>query len=93
MFIKLTRSGGRSYAQLVESFRDEQGRPRQRTLATLGRSDEVGGQVDALLQGLLRVKGRPPEFDTNLAKSLICIVTDPRRATTTRTFERRGWVS
>ena len=59
MFIKLTRSGGRSYAQLVESFRDEQGRPRQRTLATLGRSDEVGGQVDALLQSLLRVKGRP----------------------------------
>jgi transposase len=59
MFIKLTRSGGRSYAQLVESFRDEAGRPRQRTLATLGRTDETGGQVDALLQGLLRVKGRP----------------------------------
>jgi hypothetical protein len=59
MFIKLTRSGGRSYAQLVESFRDEQGRPRQRTLATLGRTDETGGQVDSLLQGLLRVKGRP----------------------------------
>ena len=47
MFIKLTRSGGRSYAQLVESFRDELSRPRQRTLATLGRIDEVGGQVDA----------------------------------------------
>jgi transposase len=59
MFIKLTQSGGRSYAQLVESYRDEQGRPRQRTLATLGRTDESGGQVDALLQGLLRVKGRP----------------------------------
>ena len=59
MFIKLTRSGDRTYAQLVESFRDEQGRPRQRTLATLGRIDEVGGQVDALLQGLLRAKGRP----------------------------------
>ena len=59
MFIKLTRSGGRSYAQLVESFRDEFGRPRQRTLATLGRTDETGGQVDSLLQGLLRVKGRP----------------------------------
>ena len=59
MFIKLTRSGGRTYAQLVESFRDEQSRPRQRTLATLGRIDEVGGQVDALLQGLLRAKGRP----------------------------------
>lgn len=58
MFIKLTRAGGRTYAQLVESFRDEQGRPRQRTLATLGRVDESGGQVDALLGGLLRAKGR-----------------------------------
>ena len=59
MFIKLTKSGGRTYAQLVESFRDELSRPRQRTLATLGRIDEAGGQVDALLQGLLRAKGRP----------------------------------
>lgn len=58
MFIKLTRSGDRTYAQLVESFRDEQGRPRQRTLATLGRIDETGGQVDFLLGGLLRAKGR-----------------------------------
>ena len=59
MFIKLTKSGGRTYAQLVESFRDEHSRPRQRTLATLGRIDEAGGQVDALLKGLLRAKGRP----------------------------------
>ena len=58
MFIKLTRSGDRTYAQLVESFRDEHGRPRQRTLATLGRIDETGGQVDSLLGGLLRAKGR-----------------------------------
>ena len=59
MFIKLTRSGPRTYAQLVESFRDEHNRPRQRTIATLGRIDEQGGQVDSLLQGLLRAKGRP----------------------------------
>jgi transposase len=59
MFIKLTRSGKRTYAQLVESFRDERGKPRQRTVATLGRIDERGGQVDALLNGLLRAKGRP----------------------------------
>ena len=58
MFIKLTRSGDRTYAQLVESFRDEHGHPRQRTLATLGRIDETGGQVDSLLGGLLRAKGR-----------------------------------
>ena len=59
MFIKLTRSGERTYAQLLESFRDEHGKPRQRTVATLGRIDESGGQVDSLLNGLLRAKGRP----------------------------------
>lgn len=59
MFIKLTRAGGRTYAQLVESYRDEQGKPRQRTLASLGRVDESNGQVDALLSALLRAKGRP----------------------------------
>ncbi len=58
MFIKLTRSGGHTYAQLVESFRDEHGKPRQRTLATIGRVDETDGQVDSLLGGLLRAKGR-----------------------------------
>lgn len=59
MFIKLTRSGGHSYAQLVESFRNEQGNPRQRTVATIGRIDDAGGAVDALLNGLLRAKGMP----------------------------------
>ena len=58
MFIKLTRAGGHSYAQLVESFRNEEGKPRQRTVATIGRLDETGGAVDALLNGLLRVTGR-----------------------------------
>ena len=65
MFIKLTRSGARTYAQLVESFRDEQGKPRQRTVATLGRIDEQDGQVDALLNGLLRAKGRPAAAAAN----------------------------
>lgn len=59
MFIKLTRSGGHSYLQLVESFRNEEGKPRQRTVATLGRLDETGGGVDSLLNGLLRAKGLP----------------------------------
>ena len=54
MFTKLTRSGGHTYVQLVESFRDETGRPRQRTVCTLGRLDEAGGQVESLLKGLLR---------------------------------------
>ena len=60
MFIKLTRSGDRTYAQLVEAFRDEQGKPRQRVIATLGRVDEAGGQVEAILGKLLVARGRSP---------------------------------
>jgi hypothetical protein len=48
MFIKVTQSGHRRYAQLVESFRNEDGKPRQRTVCTLGRL-EVGGEVDTLI--------------------------------------------
>lgn len=36
MYLKLTRSGGHSYLQLVESFRNQEGKPRRRTVATLG---------------------------------------------------------
>ena len=60
MFVKLTRSGSRRYVQLVESYRDEAGKPRQRTIATVGRLDETGGAVDSLLSGLLRATGRAP---------------------------------
>ena len=37
MYVKVTRSGPRRYVQLVESFRNEEGKVKQRTLATLGR--------------------------------------------------------
>ena len=74
MFIKPTRSGGHTYLQLVESYRNDAGQPRQRTVASLGRLDEVGGGVDSLLAGLLRAKGLPTsaaappqlEFDSAL---------------------------
>ncbi len=58
MFIKLTTSRGHQYVQLVESYRNETGQARQRTIATLGRLDDAGGQVDSLLKSLLRAKGR-----------------------------------
>lgn len=64
MFVKLTRSGGHTYAQLMESFRDASGTPRQRTVTTLGRVDEDGGQVDAVLATLLRAKGRSADVAT-----------------------------
>jgi len=58
MFIKLTRSGKYRYVQLVESYRNDEGKTRQRTLATLGRLDEDDGQVDAVLNALLRARGK-----------------------------------
>ena len=59
MFIKVTQTGSRRYAQLVESFRNEDGKPRQRTLCTLGRL-EAGGEVDALIASLQRAQGISP---------------------------------
>jgi len=57
MFIQVAVSGGRRCAQLVESFRNEAGSPRQRTLASLGRL-EPGGDVDRLINALSRAQGR-----------------------------------
>lgn len=57
MFVKVTRARGFHYAQLVESFRDDNGQPRQRNVMTLGRVDENGGQVERLLQSLLKARG------------------------------------
>lgn len=59
MFIKVTQSGKRRYAQLVESFRNEEGKPRQRTVCTLGRI-EAGGEVDTLIASLQRARGITP---------------------------------
>ena len=59
MFIKVTQSGNRRYAQLVESFRNEDGKPRQRTVCTLGRL-ESGGEVDTLIASLQRARGITP---------------------------------
>ena len=56
MFLKLMKSGGRQHAQLVESFRNEYGQPRQRTICTLGRL-EPGGDVDKLIGALQRARG------------------------------------
>lgn len=59
MFIKVTQSGARRYAQLVESFRNVDGKPRQRTVCTLGRLED-GGEVDTLIASLQRARGVTP---------------------------------
>lgn len=60
MFVKITSSGGRRYLQLVESYRDDAGRVKKRTVATLGRLDQIGGELDSVINGLLKVSGREP---------------------------------
>lgn len=60
MYVKITRSGPRRYVQLLESFRDENGRVKKRTVANLGRLDEIDGALDSVINGLLKVSGRAP---------------------------------
>ena len=43
----------------MESFRNEQGKPCQRTVCTLGRL-EAGGEVDTLIASLQRARGLAP---------------------------------
>jgi hypothetical protein len=59
MYTKITRSGGRQYLQLVEGYRNEQGKVRHRVIANLGRLDDLTpAKLDPLIGGLNRVLGR-----------------------------------
>jgi hypothetical protein len=60
VFVKLTHSGARSYVQLVEAYRDDSGKPKQRTVATLGRLDQLNSELESVISGLLRVTGKSP---------------------------------
>lgn len=58
MFTRLTRSGGRTYLQIVESFRKGD-TVRQRIIANLGRLDQIEPRhLDPLINGLNRALGR-----------------------------------
>jgi len=67
VFIKVTHSGPRRYVQLVEAYRDAAGRPKQRTLATLGRLDQLSTELESVISGLLRVTGKSPAPPASLA--------------------------
>lgn len=58
--MKITTSGSRRYVQLVESYRDDVGKVKKRTVATLGRLDQVDSQLNAVIQGLIKVSGQVP---------------------------------
>ncbi len=59
MFTRLTRSGGRTYLQIVEAYRTDSGATRQRVIANLGRLDKLAPKnLDPLINGLNRALGR-----------------------------------
>lgn len=56
MYTRVSKSGGRHYLQIVESYRNEAGQPRQRVIANLMRVDQLApGALDPLIRGLARV--------------------------------------
>lgn len=69
MYTRLTRSGGRTYLQIVEAYRGEAG-VRQRVVANLGRLDQLEPKhLEPLINGLNRAIGRvdpaaPVEYDS-----------------------------
>ena len=69
MYVKITTSGPRRYVQLLESFRDEHGRVKKRTVATLGRIDQLGPELDSVIEGLQRIRGHEPLAPTPLSAS------------------------
>ena len=50
MYVRVSNSGGRQYLRLVQAYRDENGKVRQRHLAQLGRLDDLDERT---LQGLI----------------------------------------
>jgi transposase len=61
VFIKVTRRGPNRYVQLVEAYRDAStGKPKQRTIASLGRLDQLNTELNSVIAGLQRVTGQTP---------------------------------
>ena len=76
MFIKVTRRGPNRYVQLVEAYRDAStGKPKQRTIASLGRLDQLNTELNSVIAGLQRVTGQTPA------------ATAPRLASPTLSFD------
>lgn len=74
MYTRITKSGGRSYLQLVEGYRTETGAVRQKVIANLGRLDQLQPKdLDPLINGLNRALGRTdntaftPEYESSKA--------------------------
>lgn len=70
MYTRISRSGGRSYLQLVEGYRTEDGKVRQRVIANLMRVDQLKpGALDPLIRGLQRAAGYVEPKSVNIASA------------------------
>lgn len=58
MFIKVTHSGAHRHVKLVEAYRDAEGRPKQRTVATLARLDQLNTELESVIAGVMRVTSK-----------------------------------
>ncbi|MBV8605991.1 MAG: IS1634 family transposase [Singulisphaera sp.] len=87
MFFRTKTSGPRSYLQIVEN-RWEDGRPRQRVIATLGRLEQLqqSGQLDALLVSGARLAQSVLLLSAHAKGQLPTITT--RRIGPARVFQR-----
>ena len=77
MFVKVTTSGSRRYVQLVESYRDAAGRVKKRTVASLGRLDQLTGELDSVIEGLRKVAGHKTSSSEPLAASVVSALVEP----------------
>jgi transposase len=67
MYTRITKSGGRQYLQLVESFRNDSGKVRTRVIANFGRLDQITPEkIDPLINGLNRAVGRAENTSSNI---------------------------
>ena len=72
MYTRITKAGGHQYLQLVESYRNESGKPRVRVIASLGRLDQIQEtkKIDPLINGLARAAGRAQTDDGDIVYEL-----------------------
>jgi hypothetical protein len=70
MYTRISRSGGRAYLQLVEGYRTDDGKVRQRLICNLMRVDQLKpGALDPLIRGLQRVAGQTESKSVSIASA------------------------
>jgi len=82
MFIKRTRGGSKEkpiyYLQLVQSYRDESGKPKHRVICTLGREEDLinSGTIDSLAQKFADLSDKFILLDNLISRKIITMFLD-----------------